>query len=349
MSEQSDNEDEVSSEEEVRLRHAKETKAILMIAKNLELEEEAEETDENISIENDDAQNKSDPEMANLPDCSLEENFVENFSLRKNGGRKIRVESQSDYDIDVRRLLEGNAFVICFCDNTDCKCESETPQFPTELELGHLGVITDFISNPYPAGVASEKTESEAEKLPLHVSLLKSGWNSKSKNKIKLKVEAKDEWIKSSNGEFTITACRVVEKIVGGKMNGRKEIGTQLEGRLSIRMKSKISYVKKGYKEEVVVDTKEFNLFKIDPEDEDLAENDTSEESMDENEKSRILSPTPPKEQIEDDVLKTEQESVEEENSEEQDEGTDEEDSDEVEKEVNSDESIDDDENSEAE
>ena len=87
-----------------------------------------------------------------------------------------------------------------------------------------------------------------------------------SKNKIKLKVEAKDEWIKSSNGEvsldqitirpkvltnsfqFIITACRVVEKIVGGKMNGRKEIGTQLEGSLSIRMKSKISYVKKGYK-----------------------------------------------------------------------------------------------------
>ena len=88
-----------------------------MIAKNLELEEEAEETDENISIENDDAQNKSDPEMANLPDCSLEENFVDDFSLSKKVGRKIRVESRSDYDIDVRNLLGGNAFVICFCDN----------------------------------------------------------------------------------------------------------------------------------------------------------------------------------------------------------------------------------------
>ena len=117
MTEESDDEDKVSSEEEGKLRYAEETKSNLMIAKNLELEEEAEETDENISIENDDAQNKSDPEMANLPDCSLEENFVDDFSLSKKVGRKIRVESRSDYDIDIRNLLGGNAFVICFCDN----------------------------------------------------------------------------------------------------------------------------------------------------------------------------------------------------------------------------------------
>ena len=93
-----------------------------------------------------------------------------------------------------------------------------------------------------------------------------------------------------------------------------------------------------------MVDTEKFNLFKIDLEDEDVVENDTSEDSMDE---SRILGPAPRKDKIEADTLKVEHKSVEEANFEEQDEGTDEEESDKVEKNVNSDECLNDDEKSE--
>ena len=75
--------------------------------------------DENPSKTNDEDKNEEAEESSNnyeIPDCSLGEVSL-NFGATASEEERKRLFSQSDSNVDIRNLILGRAFVLCFCDN----------------------------------------------------------------------------------------------------------------------------------------------------------------------------------------------------------------------------------------
>merc|ERR1719318_1004004 len=156
-----------------------------------------------------------------VPNCSLGEVSL-NFGEAASEEQRKRLVSQSDSNVDIRNLILGRAFVLCFCDNFDCECEGEV-LFDESLK-GQVGVIENLYIDPRP--------ESE-EDLEPKLSLTKAGWRAEEPNTIKFKLGgvAKPGVI-SSSGEVVLTASRVVEVV-----KGRKELSTVIMGKLGMSLK----------------------------------------------------------------------------------------------------------------
>eukprot|EP00092_Neocalanus_flemingeri_P038083 GFUD01041453.1.p1 GENE.GFUD01041453.1~~GFUD01041453.1.p1 ORF type:complete len:392 (-),score=127.69 GFUD01041453.1:147-1322(-) len=196
-----------------------------------------------------------------IPDCSLEEASL-CFDAATSSEERIRLESQSDNNVDIRNLIMGRAFVLCLCDNSDCECEGET-QFSKSLE-GEIGVVEHLFMDPLPG--------SETDLLPKMTFSKKTGWKVKEPNCIKFKLGGVSApGVVSSTGEVVLTASRVVELV-----KGRKELSTIIQGRLGLTLKLGEEYVKKGFKKSMKFQDFDCNLYMMEDEE------DTVEDTKDE-------------------------------------------------------------------
>eukprot|EP00092_Neocalanus_flemingeri_P019742 GFUD01021382.1.p1 GENE.GFUD01021382.1~~GFUD01021382.1.p1 ORF type:complete len:387 (+),score=124.97 GFUD01021382.1:50-1210(+) len=210
-------------------------------------------------------------ESYEIPDCSLEEASL-CFDAATSEEERIRLESQSDNNVDIRNLIMGRAFVLCLCDNSDCECEGET-QFSKSLE-GEIGVVEHLFMDPLPG--------SETDLLPKMTFSKKTGWKVKEPNCIKFKLGGVSApGVVSSTGEVVLTASRVVELV-----KGRKELSTIIQGRLGLTLKLGEEYVKKGFKKSMKFQDVDCNLYMME-EEEDTVE-DTKDEMECSNEEADV-------------------------------------------------------------
>jgi len=188
--------------------------------------------------------------MDEIPDCSLGEVSL-TFGAATSEEERRRLYSQSDNNVDIRNLILGRAFVLCFCDNFDCECEGEV-KFDESLK-GQVGVVENMYLDP--------REDSEIDLEP-KVSFIKTGWKAHEPNIIKFKLGlVSTPGVLSSTGEMVLTASRLVEMV-----KGRKELSTVITGRLGLTLKLGKEYTDAGYRSNMKFKDLECNLFMIEEE-----------------------------------------------------------------------------------
>jgi len=227
----------------------------------------AESEDNDDSKTNDEKPNKTTDEDNNeedeesttnyeIPDCSLGEVSL-NFGAKASEEERKRLFSQSDSNVDIRNLILGRAFVLCFCDNFDCECEGEV-QFAESLK-GQVGVVENLYIDP--------RDESDVDLEP-KLSFAKTGWKAKEPNCIKFKLGGvSTPGVISSSGEVTLTANRVVEMV-----KGRKELSTVITGKMGLSLKLGEEFTEAGFRSPMKFKDLECNLFMIEEEGEEGTE-----------------------------------------------------------------------------
>merc|ERR1719318_2466465 len=214
--------------------------------------------DENPNRTTDDKNEDADESFNNyeIPNCSLGEASL-NFGEAASEEERKRLVSQSDSNVDIRNLIMGRAFVLCFCDNFDCECEGEV-QFAESLK-GQVGVIENLYIDP--------QTQPE-EDLEPKLSFTKAGWKAKEPNIIKFKLGGVTKpGVVSSSGEVVLTASRVVEVV-----KGRKELSTVIMGKMGLSLKLWEEYINAGFRSPMKFKDLECNLFMIEQEEEEVTE-----------------------------------------------------------------------------
>jgi len=212
------------------------------------------ETPNKIVDKNEDAEESSN--NYEIPNCSLGEVSL-NFGATASEDERKRLFSQSDSNVDIRNLILGRAFVLCFCDNFDCECEGEV-QFAETLK-GQVGVIENLYIDP--------REGSEVDLEP-KLSFAKTGWKAKEPNCIKFKLGGvSTPGVTSSSGEVVLTANRVVEVV-----KGRKELSTVIMGKMGLTLKLGEEFTAAGFRSPMKFKDLECNLFMIEEEEDEVVE-----------------------------------------------------------------------------
>jgi len=142
---------------------------------------------------------------------------MEGYKMPNSSDEIKRLISQSDSNVDIRSLIIGKSFVLCFCKSVECVCESEV-HFSKRL-VGEAGSVENFFMN---MGLISDCEIDLKPKLIFS----KSGWKKETPNCIKFKVGGViSPTVDRSSGKVQLTATRV-EEIV----KGRKEFSTVIRG-----------------------------------------------------------------------------------------------------------------------
>jgi len=197
--------------------------------------------------------------------CSFE---LPSFSLgKRKDAERIRVESCSDCNVDIRALIEGRRFVVCVCVEDDCETDCPCPgeiTFHDSWEDGGLVENLPIFSDPL----------SEDDLMP-KLKVVGNSWEEDRPNLLRLKPQVTAKGIRVE-GEFVFSGFRVVEMV-----KGRKELSTMLSVNLSgIQLIFGSIYTRKGIKKKLYIEDFEAELCEL-YDGEEAEETGISEETND--------------------------------------------------------------------
>jgi len=208
-----------------------------------------------------------------------------------------RMPSSSDNDMDIRKVLAGNAFQLCECVRGDGVCDCKgLLNLNGEMEGDLENVFMDPLS------------DGENDFAPT-VRTKKSSWKKKSPNEMVLYLDSVTACgVSSSKGEVKMKALRFVEMV-----KGKKVLSVEIEAQIELSIRVNQLYTKRGYGSPITFSRK-FKLIEVE---EEVPSEDAQEEDVvfDDVEKAQeknasIRKPYVTNDESEDDLEKAEEKSA---------------------------------------